>query len=824
MQQRPAVLGILLLALLAAAALFFADRRPEAESASPSGAAAAAPAAADALGAAAAADDPFGELTREKVRPADAESSNGGAAELPPAPVHLRVQLQIRNDAGELVPPPGCRGWLIQAQTWISDTRTVSPHESYADARGIAEFVFADAVHVDWVSCQPPDARWGHSFSEQHLDISGGSREEWMLELRPAGSASGLVLDARSHPVAGAVVHAFHPTWTYGLDDWTRGFLTAASGADGRYQFPALGEGPWVFAVEPRPWLQYSPLLGGGAVGEDRVDVIAGAAAEIGVLRVVAADGIEVEVLDAAGAPVAQAHVWAQPLSFADAALGTPAIEPDAEGEDPIYERFLAGGNWEELVAPAGAPESGGAAGYWANETLSAPTDAQGRARFAMPAGLWRFGCWHELLQDGEMERATVEARVPGPRVSFRLPFRLRGYSGRLVDQNGAPPADVSLTLMREDESSSLSTQAADDGRFTFPAAPASSAWRLQAWGAESAPCTWTVDLAQDEGGVFFLPRRAPLHLQFRTADGAPLVQPNGYLTIKAMRWEMPPAPPGARVGESIWIHSDNTFTHGMQSEMRDFLLLPGSYEIALDTYAWRGQWQVWGPYYEPVRVASWVVATRPEPWVLTAEPVSVEPDEGLMARVRGVARNAATLEPLSDVQIQARRGAEILGRAQTESDGSFELLLAPGTYVLTGQGSGCLPAEMPVSLPVGDFDCEMMLRPGGVALIALLRDRDGQRLPPCEVRIYSSAQASSPHAEYWCQDGRLHLSGLPEGELIIEAEFQGVVSARGKLDVGAGAVAGEREVRLDLTRAELREQLRAQAPQPVPGEAFDPR
>lgn len=817
MQHRKAVLGALLLALLAAAALFFADRGAAPDAAEPAkGPDAAAVAAAGALADADPEVADFGSLTREKVRAAAVASGAADAAGAPGVPVHLRVRLFVVNEYGERVPPPNCRGWLIQAQTWISATRAVSPHQAYADAQGVAEFTFADAVHVDWASCLPPDPRWGHSYVEQHHDFDGGATEEWELDLRPAGSASGLVLDAHDRPVAGAVVHVFNPSWTYGLDDWTAGYLTATTGADGRYRFPALGEGSWTFAVEPRQWLQYQPQLGGGSWGEDRADVTAGQAVEVGVLRVVAADGIEVEVVDANGKPVSGAHVWARPLRFADAALGVPVEERERvleeaflSGDDPVYDRFLSGGNWEELIAAAEEPAEGSAAEFWANETFSHPTDENGRARFAMPAGLWRFGCWHEMLEHESMERAAVETQVPGPLLRLRLPFRMRGFSGTFVHEDGQPAAGVSLGFERLDGSGSLYADVGSDGRFEYSAAPASGTWRLQAWGSDAAPCSWVVDLAQDPGGLFLLPRRAPLHLQFRTASGDPLNQQNGYLTIRALRWEMPAGPPGARVGEPVWTQNENQITANLQTDAQDFYLLPGSYEVRLLAYAWQGQWQEWGPYYEPLEVASWVVSPRPEPWVLTAEPAPTEPDDSLFARVRGVALNAATRDPLGDVEIQARRGAEVLGRAQASRDGSFELRLAPGAYVLTGQLRGFAPAELPSNFAAGLSEAELALQPGGEEVALRLRDREGHRLPPCELRIYASAQSSAPFAEYWCQDGSVHLESLPPGELTVEAIFFDAVTARGRLAAGGS---GERELRLDLTRAELREKLRAAA------------
>jgi hypothetical protein len=814
LKQRQAVLGILLLALLAAAALFFADRRPSTEALAEQAAAAAAIAAGELQPEAgtAAAGDP-GALTREKVA-APASADGAGPDESHVAePVHLRVQLQIVNEQGDWGAPPGCQGWRVQAQTWVAEPRGIVTHEAFANAKGIAEFVFPDEVHVDWVACQPPNPRWGFTYSEQHQDIGGGTFAEWTLPLADAGCAFGLVLNAQEQPVAGAVVHAFNPQWTYGFDDWTPGFLIATTGVDGRYRFPALAAGPWVFAVEPRQWLQYQPPLGSGSEGADRAEISAGNASEVGTLRVVAADGIAIEVVDATGQPVQQAHVWAQPLTFADAALGTPVLEVSADSSgDPILERFLAGENWEAWTAAQDEPDAGPVADYWANESMSRPTDAKGVARFSLPAGVWRFGCYHEQLSDEELERTTIETRVPGPSVRITLPFRLRSFSARLVHEDGQPASGANLSLIMIDGSSSLYAETGDDGRFTFSAAPATGTWRLDAWAANSVASTWTLDLSQDPGGDFYLPRRAPILLQLRTPAGAPLVQENGSLIVRPLQWDMPPAPPGARTGHPYWSITDGQIHLQAQPEVSDLWVLPGQYEVVLGADAWNGRWSAWGPEYERIELGRWIVSPRPEPWVLVAEPVATQPDEALMAGLIVNTRDAVTRELLGNVEILVRRGSNLHSRWHSDDDGSFELRVAPGRYALSGQHEGYMVGEVSGDYASGSHEIELLLHPGGSSFTAMIRDRDGHRIPPCEIRLFSSTSSTSPFAEYWCQDGMVYLEYLSADEVIVEAEFWGTIRARGRLDLRADDT-HVREVRLDLTLDELREQLRANPP-----------
>lgn len=256
----------------------------------------------------------------EFVDPVIALTENVALGYAPERDILVRAELTLVKDE-QNHPPKGCKGWTVVAQTWISETGEIARFEAVSDKHGIAEFHFPDFIHVDWVMCLPPEGSgYAVTFYEGHDDLGPDDDYLALLHVQPSKGAFGQVRDQQGRPVGGAVVHAFDDGWTYGLGDWTPGFITATTDSHGRFEFPQLSPATWVFAVEPDQWLMINPVLGHqhesfGLVEirhntEEQVDV--------GVLTVVPMVSVELTMLGSNGAPAVGASLYLDPVTLDD--------------------------------------------------------------------------------------------------------------------------------------------------------------------------------------------------------------------------------------------------------------------------------------------------------------------------------------------------------------------------------------------------------------------------------------------------------------------------------------------------------------------------
>ena len=274
----------------------------------------------------------------EFVDPVIAMTENVALGYAPERDIIVRAEL-TRVDGERSHPPKGCEGWTVVAQTWISETGEIARFEAVSDKKGIAEFHFPDFIHVDWVMCLPPEGSgYAVGFYEGHDDLGPDDDYLALLHMQPAKGAFGRVRDQQGRAVAGAVVHAFDDGWTYGLGDWTPGFLTTTTDANGRFEFPQLSPATWVFAVEPEQWLMIEPVLGhqheSFGLAEIRQDTEE--ALDVGILVVVPMVAVELTLLGSNGAPAVGADLFLDPLTLDDWAPGKVAdanLTPEEQSE-----------------------------------------------------------------------------------------------------------------------------------------------------------------------------------------------------------------------------------------------------------------------------------------------------------------------------------------------------------------------------------------------------------------------------------------------------------------------------------------------------------
>jgi hypothetical protein len=782
-----------------------------------------------------------GEITRAKLQPEQgADPSNPAFPDSQGPPVHLRVFLRYPDADGELVPPPHCSGWTVRAQTWLQQTRAIFIHEAAVDPRGIAEFTFPGFVHVDWLSCQPPAASGlGLSFLEQHEDMDGGSVIEWTLVLAPAGAIEGQVVDHRDDPVSGAIVHIYNPNWTYGLADWTPGFLRSTTDRGGRFRFPGIGAGDYVLAVEPGLWLQFEPALDSAEAGRNTATVVADETAAVGPLRVLAGGTLEVEVADAGGQGIAGLPVWAEPITFDSSVLAASVdrfeqwqVSPFGAvfgyAQDDAYQRFLAGENPADASALAevitAEPDS---APTWPYGALFAETDAVGHAYLHLPHGRWRVSVGLGAAEGLYEPLAPQETQVPGVGLLFRMPVAHRAFRGRAVDLRGNPVTGAAVQLTRDGEYS-LESRTGTDGSFTFAAVPALGHWILMIAPELDGlvPCNWDVSPADATEAVYCLPDSSVLRVLLRDGDGNPLQQDNLDLRLLPLDWRFPPPLPGAMEGRPLWQGSQEPLQIQLVDGRVSAVLPDGSYELIAGAYAWNGAWEAWGgAEYDLREIGRWIVEPRPEPWILDADPIPVHPDPSEMVHLSGLVTDAATGAPVPACQVVAFREDHLIGYGQSDPSGRYALSLAPGAANLHFAAPGyVLLGSTSENWAPGPAERDFRLAQGGSSFTVVLRDHAGARIPQCEIRFFDPSgtprvlrtpQGRSRWGDTsimaWSQDGRLELADIAPGPIVLEARFWDAFNARATLHVGGGE-SGEVEVRLDRTLDEIRAGLRGQS------------
>lgn len=789
------------------------------------------------LDASARSDAAAADLSRSRVD-ALVGINGDGDEEGSDAPVHLRVLLRVFDEEGEERIPPDCAGWTVRAQSWISETGEVFAHEARTDARGVAEFTFTGFTHVDWAGCAPPaSSGFGFCQMSEHTDFDAGSSEEWTLYLQPGGAAHGRVLTLEDRPVTGAEVHAFDPSWSGDFESWTPGFLTARTGADGGFRFPSLGAGDWIFAVAPGERLQVVPALGDAEDGHGYADVQAGADADAGVLRVIAATTHEVRVVDADGGGVAGLIFAISAVSFASPTLRATqefVPEEEEEEEDPTagwMNRFLAGEDPGAWLEPAQAePDAEASAGEaqvdWPYDGLVRETDADGRVSWQLPPGTYRIECWSSVpgMPDGTIP--TFDVQVPGPPTLFRLAVSRAAWAGRVVDDLGAPVDSASLVLAwrSEDGTTTWEDEADTDasGAFRFEDAPLLRDCELVISSGQHVVTSWRVSLQEPPSAPFCLPRGARMRVIATGPDGAPVDLSQAQSRVIPLRFEVPAAAPGTLAGETRPLDVAGAL-YCIQNQLISNHLPAGEYELRLHLSAQQSTFllNAWGFLHadthiiraaESVLIGTWQVRTGDQPNRITLDAEQCALLAPTEERHTGVVLDAETGEPVRGALVTAL-GRTTVG-ARTDHDGHFEIQTDSTLTAFEVEAQG----YERLHLDAAGNEHEFRMQHAGAMVHLRVLDRDGRRLPPCTADVlFPGAPGGFPPA---APEQGLAGMQLPEGEIYfhsrtpgrhrVRVSFAPDVHAEGAFDLSQTRDYEPVDVRIGMSLAEIRAALLA--------------
>lgn len=394
----------------------------------------------------------------------------------PERDILVRAELTlVEGEQGH--PPKGCEGWTVIAQTWISETGEIARFEAVSDKNGIAEFHFPDFIHVDWVSCLPPDGSpYALTFYEGHDDLGPDDDYLALLHVQPKKGAFGHVVDLEGRPVAGAVVHAFDDGWTYGLNDWTPGYLTTTTDGAGRFEFEQLPPATWVFAVEPEQWLMINPVLGHQheyfGLAEIRSDQEHDF--DAGTLQVVPMVSVDLTMLGSNGAPAVGASLYLEPLTLDD--------------------------TFANRIADAHMTEQEKAEAMFSSDSRSAiddlpysfyfTSDRAGQVKLRLLRGKYRM---HVEPLPGMIEgdeNPPLEFHSDQGIVTYRFPAPLSELRGRVIGSDGSPRAGASVDLnwrLGEDEWDSLDRSTDATGSFLFQSVRLGREFRVSVWSGSDA-------------------------------------------------------------------------------------------------------------------------------------------------------------------------------------------------------------------------------------------------------------------------------------------------------------------------------------------------
>jgi len=483
-------------------------------------------------------------------------------------PVLVRAEIRLEKDE-EGSAPENVEGWTVVIQTWDSLSATTPRFESTCNAQGIAEFEFPGDVHIDWVSCLPPEgAGYGLSFLEQHSDLTEGDAYLAILPLSPARLAYGKVVDQNGRPIAGAIVHAYEGNWTYGLNEWVPGFMTATTSLNGRFEFAQLYEGEnWAFAVEPETWLMVHPTHGNQRefLGTVNFEENEPGPADIGELQCVPLNTVEVDLVDVAGLPISYGKLMVEPITY-DASYLLPTSHDQEvlqlEGQELDADLINVGDYRESFSA-----------------------DEFGRVKLKLVPGLWKMwmeslpGMSHETSKTPVVEFHTREALVRYP-----LPVRLQKISGQIFASDGSHPyAEISFIWTGRSDVEELDLETEAYGKFEFMGVIPPDGYDVRVWPESAAllPNKWHFSATDLESPLHLtLEAGATLSMRFTQMREEPTSASFGILrleswtpenqeqvNLEAYWWKM-------KQGRRINVTPDRTVTLGG--------LAAGTYEVSL--------------------------------------------------------------------------------------------------------------------------------------------------------------------------------------------------------------------------------------------------
>ena len=412
-----------------------------------------------------------GVAREEMVDPVASMEANLQLGYAPERDILVRAELtMIDGEQGH--PPKDCEGWTVSAQTWISETGEIARFEAVSDKKGIAEFHFPDFIHVDWLLCVPPEGSgFAVSFYEGHDDLGPDDDYHVLLPMVPAKGAYGHVQDQEGRPVAGAVVHAFDEGWTYGLNDWTPGYLTTETDGNGRFAFEQLPPGTWVFAVEPEQWLMMHPVLERQREGSGEAVIRADATedAYVGILQVVPMVAVELTMLGSNGVPAVGASLYLEPKTLDDWFV-KDLVDANMSEEEKVEAMFSSDSRNLSDDLP------------YSFYFLS---DREGKVRLRLLRG--RYDMMVSTLpgmMEGD-ENPPMEFHTDQGNLVYRFQAPLSELGGTVLSRDGAPIRGASIGLQwrtGEDSWDDLDRDSHASGRFLFQSVRIGGEFRVSIW------------------------------------------------------------------------------------------------------------------------------------------------------------------------------------------------------------------------------------------------------------------------------------------------------------------------------------------------------
>lgn len=512
-------------------------------------------------------------------------------------PVRVRAELRLEeNQPGSA--PNDVEGWTVVVQTWDDANATTPRFESMVNQQGIAELEFPGDVHIDWVSCLPPaGSGFGFSFVEEHQDLRLGDDYLAVLPLEPSRTAFGKVLDQDGRPVAGAIVHAFDENWTYGLSDWTPGFLQTKTNSQGRFEFPQLRNGNWVFAVEPSDWLMVNPMYGhqqnyeGAAVfSEEEQGPI-----DVGTLQVVPLSTVHALVTDLKGTPIPGAVLFVEPLTY-DANYLIPTAYDLEKMEEHAREQtdaFINVGDYREFFT----------------------ADDAGKITLRLVAGRWQ--AWAAPLpgmDSNEIKTPHLEFHTQDGVLNYKLPVLTISISGAVSGTDGSsPPAEVRFAWKGKDYEDYVELMTDADGRFEIVGTHAEGGYEVRAWPESTGwlPQQWNFPMEELGAPLdLVLEPGASLSLRFQNMQEEPnnarygIVRLESWTPLKKGPVDLDAYWWKTKKGRKLNVVSGRTLTISG--------LAPGSYEVslALPQPNYQAKTGTKPDWYERQR---WTIRTQPD-------------------------------------------------------------------------------------------------------------------------------------------------------------------------------------------------------------------
>jgi len=719
--------------------------------------------------------------------------------------VHLRVALTtVEDQPGS--PPKRCEGWTVVANTSLARTNEITRHTARTNADGVAEFFFPTQMHLDRVFCLPPaDSHYAVTSHEEHAELERGEIFDVLLNLEPAFSAAGKVIDLDGQPVVGAIVHAESFGLGFGLIDWQSGLVTTVTDQNGIFQFDQLSLGLWTAAVEPRNWLMMEPALSQQNDGNGILSFYEEPAFEnpprwdFGTLQVMPVEVTLLTVHDGNGQAASGLYGYMEPLQFNEARLiATPSSGKISNPLPREMIQFLAASN-AATVSSQGTPTSSpptGRVNGWPYDDIWFLTDSFGQAVLALPDGSWRLHVFPPRSFSARKELPTMDFSTGSGHVEYQIQERIGAIQGRLVVSNGSPAkyADLYLHATNADGAEiDFIAMARKDGSFEFPALKMGTAFTVSAIPDERyshfIAKEWQLEASVDrEIRKFVVAAGLATTVRF-TSQNHDLDTTN--FRLRAVRW-LPEVATSTSDQAGWWGLAQNRILNIVTKPLALPRMPAGSVDYAVLVPVATGTWNVDGSAQTTLREQGSITIRIGVPGQTFAlDFPDYQKPQPSIALHHGVILNQVTGATISEAAVALWDSNDANASRETNSDviGRFQTSLRSGSHAFSVTAPGYAPRAIPERYyPAGDHEHKILLEPLLRAFTLLVLDRDGLPVPDCTLTF----PGVSGNAKVFLQDvslptevlmlaakdaGRVALIGFQPGPHAIHIDFWGAAA-----------------------------------------------